>query len=231
MSDNYAVLRGIYDEAVAQAASGKGKERHANGEPFEEQRMLKISRMLRSERGMAYQVCKKVAEGLDLPTVERQVGELLGAMNYLAGIVIFLREQNPSVAEAKGTEPVEYTVWIDGLAVHMKPTAEFKSHQLSLIRGSNRHFQFVPPIGVDPFDLKFRITYATRPSTIDPSIWGERYVTWQVEGQSVFSEITSLQPSELVDIKQRGPYLVFSANSPATARNVSEVFFSKGVQK
>lgn len=90
----YAALRDVLDEALLQAACGKGYERHAKGLPFQEQRMLGISRLLDSERGMAYQACKKIAEGLDLPTTERKVAELLGAINYLAGIVVFLREKD-----------------------------------------------------------------------------------------------------------------------------------------
>lgn len=88
----YAALREVLDMALDQASAGKGKERHApNGERFEDQRMLSISRLLVSEYGMAYQVCKKVSEGLILPTTERKVAELLGAINYIAGIVIYLR--------------------------------------------------------------------------------------------------------------------------------------------
>lgn len=91
----YASLREVLDHALDQASAGKGKERHApNGERFEDQRMLSISRLLVSEYGMAYQVCKKVSEGLILPTTERKVAELLGAINYIAGIVIYLREKD-----------------------------------------------------------------------------------------------------------------------------------------
>lgn len=91
----YAALREVLDMALEQASIGKGKERHApNDERFEDQRMLSISRLLASEYGMAYQVCKKVSEGLILPTTERKVAELLGAINYIAGIVIYLREKD-----------------------------------------------------------------------------------------------------------------------------------------
>lgn len=85
-----AVLRAAYD----QAATGKGAERHGNGLAFEDQPMQQISWLLGSADGMAFQVCKKVAEGLKLPTLERQEREILGAINYLAGIVIFLRARS-----------------------------------------------------------------------------------------------------------------------------------------
>jgi len=87
---NYNSLRDVLDAALLQAQGGKGAERHAKGEPFENQRMQSISRLLNSERGLAYQACKKVAEGLDLPTHQARVKELLGAINYIAGIVIYL---------------------------------------------------------------------------------------------------------------------------------------------
>lgn len=83
------VLKAAHD----QAAMGKGADRHANGLPFHKQRMQQISVLLDSPHGMAYQVAKKVAEGLDLPTHDRQVAELYGAINYIAGIVIFLEDK------------------------------------------------------------------------------------------------------------------------------------------
>jgi len=91
----YQSLRRVLDMAYAQAAEGKGAERHAGGLPFEEQPMQTISRLLRSERGMAFQAIKKIQEGLNLPTTDRKINELLGAINYLAGIVIYLEAQEP----------------------------------------------------------------------------------------------------------------------------------------
>lgn len=83
-----AVMKAAHD----QAAHGKGKERHANDLPFHEQRMQSISHMVGSPDGMAYQVAKKMVEGLAMPEHHRKVAELYGAINYLAGIVIFLED-------------------------------------------------------------------------------------------------------------------------------------------
>lgn len=96
------VLRMAHDHA----AKGKGLERHANDLPFEQQRMLSITRLLKSPRGLAYQVIKKVTEGLDLPTHKQQIAELLGAINYTAGIVIYLNELEAakSVPDEQATE-------------------------------------------------------------------------------------------------------------------------------
>ena len=88
---NYTSLRAVLDEAYAQAATGKGKERHAGGQPFEDQPMQVISDMLGSNDGMAYQAIKKIREGLAMPEPERTVHELLGAIVYVAGIVVRVR--------------------------------------------------------------------------------------------------------------------------------------------
>lgn len=85
----YAVFRDAHD----QAAIGKGDERHANNLPFDEQRMQTISQGIGSPDGMAYQVIKKIQEGLQMNDHARTRAELLGALNYLAGIVIFLDDK------------------------------------------------------------------------------------------------------------------------------------------
>lgn len=91
----YDGLFGILQEALAQAQQGKGNERHnpTGAVPFEEQRMQTISSLIRSPKGMEYQVIKKITEGLDMPELDRQVKELLGAIVYLAGMIIFLRTE------------------------------------------------------------------------------------------------------------------------------------------
>lgn len=84
----YERLEAVYRDAVEQAAKGKGRDRHVrHGEPFHEQRMIKIAELLGDPRVLAYQVIKKIAEGLDLPPAARR-HELLGSLNYLAGLVL-----------------------------------------------------------------------------------------------------------------------------------------------
>lgn len=89
----YTRLFDVLREAHDQAAFGKGKERHANALAFHEQRMQTISRQLKTPNGMAFQVAKKMFEGLEMADADAQRRELLGAINYLAGIVIFLDDQ------------------------------------------------------------------------------------------------------------------------------------------
>lgn len=89
IDEDYESLRAVLDAAYDQAAHGKGKERHARGNPFDEQHMQSISRLLQTERGMAYQVIKKLTEGLELQTYEARRKELLGVIVYTAGILVY----------------------------------------------------------------------------------------------------------------------------------------------
>lgn len=86
----YETLAGVLVEALHQAQSGKGHERHANGLPFEEQPMASINETLGSIDGYLFQAHKKSMESRVLPH-DRAVAELLGAINYLAGAVLHLR--------------------------------------------------------------------------------------------------------------------------------------------
>ena len=89
----YEHLANILQAAYEQAAVGKGAERHAGGQPFDAQPMQSISDLFDSPYGMAFQVTKKLHEGLKMDTLERQERELLGAINYTAGIILWLRRQ------------------------------------------------------------------------------------------------------------------------------------------
>lgn len=104
----YEKLVAVYQDAHDQAAKGKGDERHANGQPFHEQRMQQISGLLRSSDGMAFQAIKKLTEGLQFEDHARREAELLGALNYIAGIVIYYRELQDTVVplRGRGLEPV-----------------------------------------------------------------------------------------------------------------------------
>lgn len=89
---NYALLYSVLSRAYQQASSGKGNERHGQALPFEQQPMQSISGLLGTHGGLLYQAVKKVQESQRLPH-DAAVFELLGAINYLAGAVIYL-EQN-----------------------------------------------------------------------------------------------------------------------------------------
>ncbi len=87
---DYEALRCVLDEAVVQAAEGKGRERHASeGERFEDQQIVQIPVWLGSNQGDIFQAVKKALESTRLPH-EAARRELLGAINYLAAAVIVL---------------------------------------------------------------------------------------------------------------------------------------------
>ena len=92
----YEKLAAVFVRAYDQAARGKGNDRHAGGHPFHQQPMQQISQLLESDSFMAGQAIKKVQESRRLPTRERRVAELLGAINYIAGMVIYEESQGPA---------------------------------------------------------------------------------------------------------------------------------------
>ena len=89
---DYKSLAVVLVDAYKQASEGKGKDRHATNNPFDKQPLLEISRMV-GIGGPLFQAMKKCQEATRLPTVDRQVAELLGAINYIASAVILLKEQ------------------------------------------------------------------------------------------------------------------------------------------
>ena len=89
----YAKLAEILQLAYRQASAGKGAERHGIGLKFEDQRMQTISELLRSPYGMAFQAIKKLTEALDMPSHERREHEMLGVIVYVAGLILYLRNQ------------------------------------------------------------------------------------------------------------------------------------------
>lgn len=88
-NDNYHALTNVLARAYEQAAKGKGAERHADGRPFTEQPMQTISELLGTHEGLLYQAMKKIQESNRLEK-DPAIRELLGAINYLAGAIIFL---------------------------------------------------------------------------------------------------------------------------------------------
>jgi hypothetical protein len=87
----YDSLAVVLKRAFDQASSGKGRERHATELPFHEQPMQTLA-SLYGPGFLLGQAAKKSQESQRLPA-GRDVAELLGAINYLAGAVIFLERQ------------------------------------------------------------------------------------------------------------------------------------------
>ena len=86
----YEKLFNVFANALHQAARGKGRERHATDEPFEQQQMCRITRAV----GLGYpigQATKKAEESMRLG--KAGPFEILGALNFLAGAFIVMVEQ------------------------------------------------------------------------------------------------------------------------------------------
>lgn len=87
----YESLALVLTRAFHQAAHGKGKERHAQDLPFDEQPMQLLCQLYGAGFALG-QAAKKAQEAQRLPR-ERAVAELLGAINYLAGAVIAMERE------------------------------------------------------------------------------------------------------------------------------------------
>ena len=102
---DYSTLRTILDAAFNHAATGKGKERHARDLPFDKQPMLETTRLVGPGFPLG-QAIKKAGEAAGM--IERgELGaaeaECLGAINYLAGAVAWMREQRAALPVAAPT--------------------------------------------------------------------------------------------------------------------------------
>ena len=92
----YAGLADVLTRAYDQAAVGKGAERHADNKPFADQPMQHIAR----RRGIGFilgQADKKSEEAqgmLARGEREKAVHELLGAIVYLAGAIIYIEKEH-----------------------------------------------------------------------------------------------------------------------------------------
>lgn len=101
--EGYDSLRDVLTRAYTQAASGKGHERHAVCKPFDQQPMQELISMY----GVGFalgQAAKKAQESQRLPA-GRDVAELLGAINYLAGAVIALERGRQPVTGNDNEQP------------------------------------------------------------------------------------------------------------------------------
>lgn len=87
--DDYAALRAILDAALAQSAEGKGRERHADGRPWEAQPINTITAAV----GIGFplgQAVKKLTEAAGMlrrGEADAARAELLGAIVYTAAAV------------------------------------------------------------------------------------------------------------------------------------------------
>lgn len=91
--NTHASLERVFALAVEQSQSGKGADRHGNGQSFDDQPIFTLNRPLGTNHGALFQVLKKTTESAKLASTGR-VGmaknELLGAMVYAAAAYLLL---------------------------------------------------------------------------------------------------------------------------------------------
>jgi hypothetical protein len=91
---SYAALDRVLKMAHEQASRGKGKERHANGQPFDRQPIMELGRMF-GPGFAAGQAAKKAQEAMGMigrGDKKAAVAELLGGINYLAACIMLVQE-------------------------------------------------------------------------------------------------------------------------------------------
>lgn len=101
--NGYESLANVLERAYDQATTGKGHERHAQDLPFDQQPMQKLIDLYGPGFALG-QAAKKAQESQRLPA-GRDVAELLGAINYLAGAVIALERGRQPVAGNDNEQP------------------------------------------------------------------------------------------------------------------------------
>jgi hypothetical protein len=103
----YDSLSRVLQGAYKQASEGKGKERHADMEPFQYQKICVINRWLEGSpvAGALFQAVKKTVESSRLSD-SAAIHELEGAINYLAAAILLLEERPEEKAEK---EPKEFS--------------------------------------------------------------------------------------------------------------------------
>lgn len=94
----YETLARELTDAYGQSSEGKGKERHANGRPFDRQPIMEMGRLY----GFGFQsgqAAKKVQEAIGMHNrgdVDKAVHEVHGAIVYLSALAALMRETPPA---------------------------------------------------------------------------------------------------------------------------------------
>lgn len=101
--NTHASLERVFALAVEQSKSGKGADRHGNGEDLDNQPIFTLNRPLGTNHGALFQVLKKTTESAKLAStgrVEMAKNELLGAMVYAAAAYLLLEPKGKEESDA-----------------------------------------------------------------------------------------------------------------------------------
>lgn len=110
----YKELDRVLKSAFAQAADGKGRERHANEKAFQDQPILAITRMV-GHGGHIYQIMKKAQEAGGMANrkeYERAIAELYGVIIYSAAAVLYMEEQADAEGHDKPSPKLSDVNWV-----------------------------------------------------------------------------------------------------------------------
>jgi len=113
--EKYSRLTQVINEAADQAIIGKGKQRHACDQKFEDQQICQLNRWLDKSpiSGILFQLCKKALECNQLDP-KAAIHELRGVINYAAAGIILMEERhipsmiidpNMNIEDLKDVEP------------------------------------------------------------------------------------------------------------------------------
>ena len=121
-AEGYESLGSVLQRAHDQAAHGKGAQRHGQGQSFDSQPMQQLIALYGV--GFALGQAGKKAQESQRMDKDAAVRELLGAINYLAGAVIYMENNRPSIelghpvseakAEAAKPDADGWIKWGDG---------------------------------------------------------------------------------------------------------------------
>lgn len=90
----YTPLQDALAEAHDQAAFGKGRERHANGKPFDRQPIMEVGRIVGPSFNTG-QAMKKLGEATQMfqrGEIDKAIHEIQGAIVYCASAVNLMKE-------------------------------------------------------------------------------------------------------------------------------------------
>ena len=94
-AEGYEALARILSGAFDQSAHGKGKQRHSNGRPFEEQPIMALARLTGID-AHAYQISKKATEAAAMfkrGDLEAAMAEFRDVIVYAAAAILLTEEQ------------------------------------------------------------------------------------------------------------------------------------------
>lgn len=97
VKEGYEKLDAVLYDAISQSQDGKGKERHATNNNYEDQVICVVGRLLKGHPfgAHAYQIIKKTIEAGRLYQIKGQEAayqEMLGSINYAAAMCILIKE-------------------------------------------------------------------------------------------------------------------------------------------